>query len=330
MGAQKLTYQAVMKWTDEECREFLARMRWPGGPHCPKCGVSEPYSITRKSRTKNAVRSLYKCRSCRKQFTATVGTIFEDSHIPLGKWLAALFLMVSSKKGVSAHQLYRMLDLGSYRSAWFMAHRIREAMRDKGFLAPLPGTVEADETYVGGRQRGHWTKRERIQDEIKMGLREKPKGGSFRDKAIVFGMLERDGTVRTMTVPEATQRTLEPILRAYIDSLSSRLITDAHPAYRLIKKHLRHDVIKHEVQYVRGDVHTQGIENYWSLLKRGIIGVFHHVGKNHLPSYLNEFEFRFNRRKVSDVERFAALMSQTSGTRLLWYCRTHQPQNPYA
>ena len=118
-------------------------MRWPDGPRCTKCGQAEPYAITRKSKTK--------CRDCKRQFSATVGTIFEDSKIPLSKWLAALFLMCSSKKGISAHQLYRMLDLGSYRSAWFMAHRIREAMRDKGLLEPLTGTVEADETYVGAR-----------------------------------------------------------------------------------------------------------------------------------------------------------------------------------
>ena len=286
--ATKLTFHAVMNWSNEECRDFLARMRWPNGPLCPKCGASDPWSITRKTRTKNAVQALYKCSSCRRQFSATVGTIFEDSKIPLQKWLAALYLMVSSKKGISAHQLYRMLGLGSYRSAWFMAHRIREAMRDKGFLPPLTGTIEADETYVGGRQRGHWTQRERVEDEIKMGIRTKRKS-PLQDKAIVFGMLERDGTVRTMKVSSATQRTLEPILRAYIDTLSSRLITDGHPAYRLIKKYIQHDVINHETEYVRGSVHTQGIEGYWSLLKRGIVGVFHHVGENHLPSYLDEF-----------------------------------------
>lgn len=330
MGKERLTFQAVLKWTDEECRGFLERMRWPEGPHCPKCGTTEPYRITRKSRSKNAVQSLYKCRSCRKQFTATVGTIFEDSKIPLSKWLAALFLMCCSKKGVSAHQLYRMLELGSYRSAWFMAHRIREAMRDKGLLAPLTGTVEADETYVGGKsKRGHPIEHERIKDEVEMGLRPRPKHHPRMDKAIVFGMLERDGTVKTMVVPEATARTLSPILRSYIDALQTRLITDTHPAYRLLKRVFRHEMVNHEIEYVRGDVHTQGIDNYWSLLKRGIVGVFHHVGDNYLPNYLNEFEYRFNRRKVSDPERFAALMSQTQG-RLLWYCRTPQPENPYA
>ena len=126
MITEKLTFQGVLQWSDEQCKDFLASMRWPDGVRCPKCGsTDEPYIIQRKSASKNKVNSLYRCRSCRKQFTATVGTIFEDSKIPLNKWMAALFLMCSSKKGISAHQLFRLLDLGSYRTAWFMAHRIR-------------------------------------------------------------------------------------------------------------------------------------------------------------------------------------------------------------
>lgn len=323
----RLTFQSILQWSEDDCRDFLAKMRWPRGPICPKCGAKEPYTITRKSATKNLVRSLYKCRDCKKQFTVTVGTIFEDSHIPLSKWLAALFLMCASKKGMSAHQLFRMLDIGSYRTAWFMAHRIREAMRDKGILEPLKGIVEIDETYVGGKQRGHKVWRENIQDEIQMGIRPKPSHPRM-DKAIVFGMLERDGKVRTVRVKATTAKTLHPIIREYVDQLDAHVISDGHPAYRLLKKWLRHDVIDHETEYVRGSVHTQGIENYWSLLKRGIIGVFHHVSQDHLPMYLSEFEYRFNRRKMADPERFAALMMQTQG-RLLWYCTTPQPENPF-
>jgi transposase-like protein len=153
MDTNKLTFQKVLRWEENECREYLEKMRWPDGPHCPKCGTEEPYRITRKSRTKNTVQNLFKCRACRKQFTATVGTIFEDSKIPLNKWFAAIYLMCSSKKGISAHQLHRSLDI-TYKSAWFMCHRIREAARDKGALGLLSGTVEADETYVGSRTPG--------------------------------------------------------------------------------------------------------------------------------------------------------------------------------
>src|SRR5438309_8023471 len=148
------TFHDVMRWTDEECRAFLERQRWPNGPICPKCGEAEPYKLSRKSETKNAVRTLYKCRKCRRQFTATVGTIFEDSHISLHKWFAAIYLMCSSKKGISAHQLHRSVDV-TYKSAWFMCHRVREAMRDNDG-SPLAGIVEVDETYIGARtRRGH-------------------------------------------------------------------------------------------------------------------------------------------------------------------------------
>jgi transposase-like protein len=168
-------------------------MRWPKGPHCPKCGVDRPYSITRKSRTKNKVQSLYKCRDCKRQFSATVGTIFEDSKIPLHKWFAGIFLMCSSKKGISAHQLHRMLGI-TYKSAWFMCHRVRQATRDKEFPM-LSGVVEADETYMGGRtRRGHKVHHERIRDEIEMGLRPKPaRRPPYQEKTTVFGMVECEG-----------------------------------------------------------------------------------------------------------------------------------------
>ncbi|MEW6034654.1 MAG: IS1595 family transposase [Chloroflexota bacterium] len=242
MSTGKLTFQKVLRWSDQECRDFLDQMRWPHGPHCPKCGANEPYKLERKTETRNKVQRLYKCRSCKRQFTATVGTIFEDSKIPLNKWFAAIFLMCASKKGVSAHQLHRSLDI-TYKSAWFMAHRVREAMREKGVLAPFSGTVEADETYVGGKQRGHWTWRERIQDEIRMGLREKPKKHPRMEKAVVFGIIERNGKVRTIKVPEVTAKTMGPILRANLDLTKARLITDGNKAFKHIKHHVRHGIV---------------------------------------------------------------------------------------
>ncbi len=329
METTKVTFQQVLRWTDEECRAYLETMRWADGVKCPKCGATEPYKITRKSASKNAVSSLYKCRACKRQFTSTVGTIFEDSKIPLSKWFAAINLMCASKKGISAHQLHRSLDI-TYKSAWFMCHRIREAMRDKITPEPFTGTVEADETYIGGKPRGHRVWRERIQDEIQMGLRPPMKHKApYQDKTAVFGMIERGGMVRTIKVKEVNAQTLGPILRRYLDLTKAHLITDGNWAYRHIKNHVRHDIVDHEIEYVRGDIHTQGIENYWSLLKRGLYGVFHHVSEDYLDCYLSEFQFRFNRRKVSDSARFASLMAQPQG-RVLWYCRTPQPQNPHA
>ncbi len=327
-------FHDVMCWTDEECRAFLEAQRWPNGPVCPKCGETDPYTITRKSATKNTVRTLYKCRKCRRQFTATIGTIFEDSHIPLNKWFAAIYLMCSSKKGISAHQIHRSLDV-TYKSAWFMCHRVREAMTEAD-PTQLTGVVEADETYVGGKsRRGHpvaYHERRALDLEARgltahQHIKGRPHPRS--DKAIVFGILERGGRVRSMTVPESTTATLNPIMIRHIDAKSSHLMTDGHPAYKLIRRHLPHSVINHEIEYVRSDVHTQGIENYWSLVKRGVFGVFHHVGEHYLDQYLREFDFRFNRRKISDAERFASLLGQTRG-RLTWYCRTAQPENPYA
>src|SRR2546421_10588100 len=152
---------AVLKWTEDECRDYLERMRWPNGAQCPKCGAPNPYKITRRSKTKNQVRHLYRCRSCMRQYTATVGTIFEDSKIPLSKWFATIFLMCESKKGISAHQIHREMGV-AYRSAWFMCHRIREAMNDEN-PEPLSGIVEADETYITRKiTRGHKVWREFI------------------------------------------------------------------------------------------------------------------------------------------------------------------------
>ena len=332
--SESLSFHNVMQWTDAECRTFLEAQRWPNGPYCPKCGAEKPYTITRKTASKNRVRSFYKCRECRKQFTATVGTIFEDSHIPLNKWFAAIYLMCASKKGISAHQIHRMLGV-AYRSAWFMCHRVREAMRESDGL--LSGIIEADETYIGGKtRRGHPVANyERRQIDLEArGLTPRQFGRGKRhpreDKAVVFGMMERGGRVRSQHVLDATARTLGPIMIRDIDVKNSRLITDGHRVYKMIGHEMQHDVINHELEYVRGDVHTQGIENYWSLVKRGILGTWHHVGEPYLDQYLREFDYRFNRRKISDAERFSALFGQVAGRRVTWNCRTPQPENPHA
>ncbi|HTE85313.1 MAG TPA: IS1595 family transposase [Dehalococcoidia bacterium] len=288
MADQAPGFLSVARWTDDQCRDYLERRRWPSGPVCPKCGDRNPYSITRKSRTKNVVKTLYRCRACRKDYTVTVGTIFEDSHIPLIKWFAAIYLMVGSKKGISSHQLHRELEL-TYRSAWFMSHRIREAIRDKN-LPFLTGTIEADETYIGGKPRGHRVWRERARDEVEMGLLEKPRNRAPSEgKLAMFGILERDGRVRSLHVDRVTAQNMRSILLKNIDKKTSRLMTDRHPAYRPIRRDLPHSVIGHELTYVdpeHPDIHTQAIEGYWSLLKRGIYGVFHHVSSPYLGNYL--------------------------------------------
>ena len=319
-----------LSWSEDQCREYLAQRRWPDGVVCPKCGTLGAYQITRKRTSKNVNRHLYKCRFCRKQFSIRAGTIFEDSKIPLRDWFAAIYIICASKKGVSAHQVHRQLGI-SYKASWFMCHRVREAMREKGERPLLTGTLEADETYVGGKQRGHWVTRERLWDEYRMGLREKPSHARM-EKTPVFGVLQRGGEVRTITLRDVNARTGRDRLLRHIDPKRSRLMTDGSAIYRQIRRHVPHQIINHQKEYVDADapeVHTQGIENYWSLLKRGLIGTFHHVDAAYLPLYLQEFEYRFNRRRMTDGERFQALLQRPQG-RLEWYCRTPQPENPHA
>ena len=320
----------VLQLTPEQCREILIENRWPEGVICPKCGAPDAYRITRRSKTKNLVSTLFKCRDCRRQFSATVGTVFEDSKIPLNKWFAAIYLMCSSKKGISAHQLHRILDI-SYESAWFMCHRVREAMgSDDGDR--MGGIVEADETYVGARtRRGHPTWHEQIKDEEEMGLREpRERRGPLEDKTVVFGVIERgSGKAHTEVVPDARAGTLRPIILENVDPNNTVLMTDGHPAYRSMGKHLPHQVIDHEVEYTRGPVHTQNIENLWSIFKRGLYGIFHHLSDRYLGMYLREFDFRAGSRKVTDGARFQSLLGRVQG-RVTWYCRTPQLMNPYA
>ena len=306
----------ILRWSEDECREFLEVMRWGDNPMCPKCGAREPYRITRKTRTKNRVQKLMKCRECKRQVSATVGTIFEDSRMPLSKWFAAIYLMCSSKKGISAHQLHRMLNI-TYRSAWFMCHRIRDAMSDSSGDS-LRGIIEVDETYVGARtKRGHPTWHERVKDEEEMGLRPKtPHRAPFEGKTAVFGMLERGGRIRSRVVPDTRRDTLNPIILDEVDADDATLITDGHPSYRSMHRHMDHEVVDHEIEYVRRDnpnIHTQNIESYWSLFKRGLIGTFHHISEGYLPMYLHGFDYRVSSRELTDAERFALLMSQAQG-----------------
>ena len=325
MSKKSPSLAKILGWSEDQCRDYLEARRWPNGPVCPKCGGVEPYKVTRRTGTKNKLRSFYKCRECKRQFTVTVGTVFERSHVSLRLWLAAIVEVCSDKKGIAAHELHRKLGV-DYKTAWHMLHRLREAMRPVGERPKLSGTVEADATYVGGRyRRGAPAYHERIRDEIEMGIRNKD--GSLKQgkglagkphprtqKAVVFGISERGGEVRAMVVKDEAAKYVQPLMADNIDLPNTRLMSDGHSSYRRIKHLGPHEVVDHSLEYVRdGDVHVQGIESFWSLLKRGVQGTYHHLSHEYLDRYVDEFTWRHNRRGLSDGERLDALMGQLDG-----------------
>jgi len=291
--------------TEESARSFLERLRWPEGPICPHCGViGDAYQMKPSAKGKTHVRKgLWKCSPCQEEFTVTVRTIFESSHIPLNKWLLAIHLLSSSKKGMSAHQLHRMLGI-TYKSAWFMCHRIREAMRKEPMKGMLKGVVEVDETYVGGRQRGVGPGR--------------PGLGS--NKAPVVSLVERGGRVRSFPVDSEN---LRDIMRRNIRPQTA-VMTDDFKSYNFVENDFAsHDKIAHSKgRYVRRKngrvIHTNTAEGFFSILKRGVNGVYHHWSKRHLKRYLAEFDFRYNTRKVSDGERTALAIRGAVGKRLTY------------
>lgn len=304
---------------EDAARKHFESLRWPDGPTCPHCGVVDQ-ATELKGKTTRA--GLYKCRACAKPFTATMGTLYERSHIPLHKWLLATHLMTASKKGISAHQLWRMLGFGSYRTAWFMAHRIREGMRELfpeakddnggGKLGEDGRTVEMDTTFLGGLEKNkHQNKR------IK-GAR-----GS-KGKEPVLALVERDGDVRSHHLATVTAKNVAEILDAQLHE-DAVLYTDDDKTFRsaaVKPKHRPDDVVKHSTgEYVRGDVHTNTIEGYFSILKRGIDGVYHHVSQQHLRRYLAEFDFRYNERMalgIDDKARAAKAVKGIVGKRLMY------------
>lgn len=316
----------------DKAREHLEAIHWPHGPLCPHCGNARPEKIAKVEGKKHSHRpGLYYCNECKGQFTVTVGTVFERSKIPLHKWVLASHLMAASKKGMSAHQLHRMLGV-TYKTAWFMAHRIREAMKeDVASSGPLGGegkTIEADETYIGKRETPRKLSRGRIATPTKSGK----SGGA--DKRIVVGLVERGGSVRTFHLNDATKETVRDVLVRNADRAST-LYTDESRLYpKTGEEFARHRTVKHSgKEYARreGDVivHTNTIENVFSVFKRGMVGVYQHCGEAHLHRYLAEFDFRYNRRAklgVSDNQRAADLLANARDKRLT-YRRIGDAQN---
>jgi transposase-like protein len=290
-------------FTDEDkAREVIEASRWPNGAVCPSCGLTETVS---KLGGKSMGPGWYHCKQCREKFTVRTGTLYERSHIPLHKWLFATHLLTSSKKGISAHQLFRMLGFGSYRTAWFMAMRIREGMRS-GDLAPMGGAggiVEADETFIG-RKEGSTKRR------------------GHGHKNAVLALVERGGQVRSFHVDGVGTADIIPIVKANV-AKETAMMTDEGGHYFTLGDHFAsHESVSHEAdEYVRGDVHTNTIEGYFSVFKRGMKGVYQHCSEKHLHRYLAEFDFRYNNRSrlgVEDGERAAKALKGIEGKRLTY------------
>jgi hypothetical protein len=272
--------------TDDDALEYLAQLRWPEGVRCVTCGTNKVKQYTSPTK-KQPNRKVYQCSepTCQQQFTATAGTIFHDTHLPLTKWFAALALITDAKKGISAKQLQRHLGT-SYKAAWYLAHRIRKAMEETGG-SPLTGTVEIDETYVGGKS-----------------IRRSNRGNRrYEMKDAVVGMVERGGRLRFRYIGKgsATADRVRPVVRENVSRDVERVITDESVIYpRVFDGYIasKHETVCHRDEYVTGvDTHTNTIESAFSLLKRGIMGSFHQISIKHIDRYLSEFEYRFNRRQ---------------------------------
>ena len=295
----------------DSARKHLEKLRWPDGPYCPHCGELD--QIT-KLKGKSTRPGVYKCRTCRKPFSVTVGTLFERSHIPLNKWLLAVHLLSASKNGMSAHQLHRMLGV-QYKTAWFMAHRIREAMRPSSY-GPRGGSrkaVEVDETYFGKREKPIESPQRKGRPFTKKG-----KGGP-RNKMAVLSLVERGGSVRTFHIDQASAATVREILVRNV-SRETTLYTDESNLYTKTGAEFgRHETVKHSAgEYARGAVHTNTVEGYFSIFKRGMKGVYQHCAEKHLHRYLSEFDFRYNHRQIGDDERAMVAVKGIIGRRLTY------------
>lgn len=303
----KSLQEAIIYFSNpDNCIAYLSIRRWPDGKVlCPNCGSEKV--------TFNPNRRVWQCsvHHSKRQFSIKVGTIMEDSAIGLDKWLTAMWLLTTCKNGISSYEIARDVKV-TQKSAWFMLHRIRMAMQDETFGSKLGGEVEADETFVGGKARN-------MHKDVKA-RRISGGGRNVQDKIVVMGMLERGGRVRTQIVPDRLQKTLQPIVRAQVES-GSALFTDELGGYKGLGMEYEHQIIDHAVKYVDGRVHTNGMENFWSLLKRGLAGTYVAVEPFHLFRYLDEQVFRYNNRAtkynpLNDSDRFDLAVRQIVGKRL--------------
>jgi transposase-like protein len=258
--------------TEQKCRAILEELRWPDGVRCPRCNGVKTSRIH--------ARDQFDCDTCRHQFSVTSGTIWHDTHLPLRKWFIAIYLTVESKKGMSANQMKRVLGV-SYKTAWYLCHRIRAAMTELD-PTPLKGTVEVDETFIGGKLKGGTGK-----------------GHYLKNKAIVIGVIQRGGKVRLQVIDRTDRKTLHRFIKDHTAPETEVVITDEWQAYRGIGDHdTKHKIVNHSAkEYVRGNIHTNGIENVWSLLKRSVTGTYHKLSIKHLDAYLDELEWRINNRE---------------------------------
>ena len=284
--------------TEAKAQKLFAKLRWPDGVRCPRCDHDRVY-VTKGV---NEDRPQWKCAKCRRKFSCTTGTIFEASHIPMRHWLYAMFTVCASRKGVSAKQIQRTLNI-TYKAAWFMMHRLRWAMTQEPLTGMLGGAgkiVEADETYVGGRRAGK-------------------RGRGAAGKTIVMALLDRDGgKARVASVPNVRGKTLKDVISQNVHETST-IATDSLSSYKgLDQKFAAHGTVDHNTEYVRGVIHTNFAESYFSLLKRGLYGTFHHVSQQHMDRYLNEFSFRWNNRELADGALMVLVVQYSEGMRLTY------------
>jgi transposase-like protein len=293
--------EAILKFSDPNtCLKYVASIRWPNGPECPRCdakGEAIAFMPT---------RGLWRCKGCKKQFSVKIGTIFEDSPIGLDKWLTAMWLVNNCKNGVSSYEIARDVEV-TQRTAWFMLHRIRLVMQTRSFSKPLGGEIEADETFIGGKARNMHAK-----DRAR-----KIHGRGPDGKAVVAAVLERHGEVRVRVVATRRKKDVQGIVTDNV-APGSAVFSDALKSYEGLQDTYTHQVIDHAEAYVKGNVHTNGLENFWSLLKRGIHGTYISIEPFHLFRYVDEQAFRFNNRNGNDGERFETALGRIVGRRLTY------------
>jgi transposase-like protein len=290
----------MIKFADEAtCRQFLIQQRWDGSPICPYCNSEKWYSIENGKR--------FKCgnKQCYKKYSVTVGTVFHASNIPLSTWFPAMYIITAHKKGISSVQLAK--DLGvTQKTAWFILHRIRESLKEKGSNL-LSNVVEVDETFMGGHAGNKsLSKRKKLKAA---GIK------GYMDKTPVVGLMERGGKLKVKVVDSVTQATLQPLVKESVDS-SAVLVTDNFWGYRGLDKHFSsHQIINHTLnEYVNGDIHTNTIEGFWGLFKRSVYGIYHQISPKHMQRYCDESAFRYNNRHIGDAERFVLSLGQIAGS----------------